>query len=415
MDFFQCISLKEAQRLIENELLNHKIEQEILALPASLGRIAACDIQSTVVLPSFSRSTVDGFAVRSSDTFAASETSPAMFTIVGEVCMGKSTALKLLPGEAVHIPTGGMLPQNADAVVMIEYTEQMDETMLMVLHAATPKENVVWRGEDVQAKQLLVEKGQQIASRHIGILAACGIGQVAVNKKLRVAVFSTGDELVDLGQKPEAGQLWDTNSYVLAAMLEEQGFCAVRMGIVEDTQTAFLAALQKGIEGFQAVLISGGSSVGVRDHTVNAVNALGKPGVLFHGLMIKPGKPMIFGSVNAVPIFGLPGHPVAACTVCKALVLPALARMSGENVSHEITIKAKLMRNIASSVSRDDFIQVKLVYQEGEYQAIPILGKSGLIRLLAEADGMIQIPAGKTGCSEGEIVEVFHIHQIKRV
>lgn len=414
MDFFECLTLDNAQQIIYDELKDYKVDNHIVPLMESLGNIAAEDIYSKADLPSFSRSTVDGFAVRGMDTFGASESTPAMLKIIGEVKMGEGTDLVVSPGEAVHIPTGGMLPEGADTAVMIEYTEQMDEETLLVQHVSAPGEHIISKGEDVSSGQLILKAGSKIGSRQIALLASNGVGKVCVRRKLRVAVLSTGNELVEVGTELQDGQIWNSNSYALAALIEESGYTAVRYGIVKDTLESFVEAISKAARECNAIVISGGSSVGVRDFSVKAIEHLGKPGILFHGIMIRPGKPSIFGKIENTPVFGLPGHPLAAITVLEALALPAFALMSGEETSYKVVLNAKLMRNIASVPNRDDFVYTELLWKDGEYQAFPILGKSGIIRLFSDADGMIRIPANKTGLKEGETVEVFNVHRITR-
>lgn len=401
------MSLQQAQQFIAEQLSENIVEQEIVSLPAALGRIAAEDIRSKEDLPPFSRSTVDGYAVRSADTFGAGETAPALFSVTGEVLMGQQTAFEILAGQAAVIPTGGMLPTGADTVVMVEYTEQPDPKTLLVFKPAAPGENLVAQGEDIKGQAIIVRQGQKIAPQHIGILAACGVTRLAVNRKLKVAVISTGDELVDIHEVPGNGQIRDVNSYTLAAMLEESGCFVERMGIVRDNYEQFFGWLQQAVTACQLVVISGGSSVGVRDYTVKAIGALGAPGVLFHGIAVKPGKPTIFGMTGAVPVFGLPGHPVAAMTVCEQLVKLAVRRLNGHKLFGEkLSVPAHLTRKIASAPGRDDFIHVKLSKQDGEFVATPIFGKSGLIRIMVQADGVVHIPENKSGLYEAERVEV---------
>ena len=408
MDFFQCMSLTKAQSLIIDSLSKMIVKSEKVDLIHALGRVAAKDVIAKEDLPPFSRSTVDGFAVRSMDTFGANEGVPALFTVTGEVAMGKEAAMELLSGHAVAIPTGGMLPAGADAVVMLEYTEQHDSNELFVLKVAAPGENVVAKGEDIESGTVIVARGQKIAPQHIGALAACGCVEISVCKRVEVAIISTGDELVDIDEPLEFGQIRDVNSYALGAMLTEAGCIVKPMGIVKDNFEKFFAVLENAVAACQFVIISGGSSVGARDYTVKAIEALGTPGVLIHGLAIKPGKPTIYGMIGKVPVFGLPGHPVAAMTVCEQLVMLTVRKLMGqENVGEKFSIPAFLNRNVASVPGRDDFIPVQLSKEEGQYVATPILGKSGMIRIIAEADGLIQIPADKSGIYYGETVEVL--------
>lgn len=408
MDFFQCMSLSKARELIVESLAGIAANSEIVHLSDALGRVVATDITAKEDLPPFSRSTVDGFAVRSSDTFGSNESSPALFMIIGEVVMGKESMIELQPGQAVAIPTGGMLPAGADAVVMLEYTEQHDASALMVLKMVAPGENVVTKGDDIEAGAIIVEQGQKLAAQHIGALAACGWAHIPVVNRVKVAILSTGDELVDIHEPVQCGQIRNVNSYALGAMLAEIGCVVKPMGIVKDSFEEFCHALSAAVSTCQLVVISGGSSVGIRDYASTAINALGAPGVLIHGIAVKPGKPTIFGIAGSVPVFGLPGHPVAAITICEQLVKVAARILMGQKRSLDtFGIPAYLTRNLPSVPGRDDFINVRLSKQEGKYTATPILGKSGLISTMSEADGMIHIPTDKSGLYHGEIVEVL--------
>ncbi|MBC8016381.1 MAG: molybdopterin molybdotransferase MoeA, partial [Sporomusaceae bacterium] len=243
MDFFQCISLSKAQQLIVEALAGIAVHCETVHLSNALGRVLAADVIAKEDLPSFSRSTVDGFAVRSADTFGASESSPALFTIVGEVMMGKEARIELQPGQAAVIPTGGMLPAGADAVVMLEYTEKYDVSDVMVLKMVAPGENLVAKGDDIATGVMIAKQGQKLAPQHIGALAACGFAHISVSKRVEVAILSTGDELVDIHEPLESGQIRDVNSYALGAMLSEVGCVVKPMGIVKDSFQQFYDAL----------------------------------------------------------------------------------------------------------------------------------------------------------------------------
>lgn len=406
MEFFQCISLSKAQEVVRERLAKISTSNEQVSLVNALGRIVSQDIVAKEDLPPFSRSTVDGFAVRSGDTFGASEAAPALFVVVGEIIMGNETKIQLQPGQAAVIPTGGMVPTGADGIVMLEYTEQYASDMVMVLKRIAPGENLVRQGDDLQVGQVIVKKGQKLAPQHIGALAACGCSMVLVKKRLEVTLLSTGDELVDIHEPLQYGQIRDVNSYTLGAMLEEIGCVVHAKGIIKDNFAEFLLALQSGVQTCQMVVISGGSSVGARDYTEKAINALGEPGVLIHGIAIKPGKPTIFGMVGDVPVFGLPGHPVAAMTVCEHVVKVAVRSLVGQELEDTFSVSACLARNLPSVPGRDDFINVRLSKQEGEIIATPILGKSGLISTMTQSHGMVHILEGQSGLYNGEMVEV---------
>lgn len=407
MEFSHCISLSGALQLVLSHLPETVVRTETLPLTECLGRTVAVDIVAKDDLPPFSRSTVDGFAVRSVDTFGAAEGVPVLLNLIGEVLMGQQTDLSVQSGQAVAMPTGGMLPQGADAIVMVEYTENPDEHSLLVLKAVAPGENVIARGEDFKINSVILRRGQMISPQVIGALAACGYSSVSVRKKPEVAIISTGDEVVDVGEVIAGSQIRDINSYVLAAMLEQAGCTVRRCGIVPDSYEALKAAMNEALTRSQMVLISGGSSVGTRDHTVRVIQSFEQASVFLHGIAVKPGKPTIFGIVGDVPVFGLPGHPVSAMTICHALVKPAVAALLGhEQLEPKNRIIARITRNVASAPGRDDFIRVRLLRRDGGYWAEPIFGKSGLISTYLEADGIVHIGDMKSGLYGEDWVEV---------
>lgn len=407
MDFFDCVSFGQALKIIEQALSKNVTEVEFVSLYNSLGRICAEDAVAQDDLPGFNRSTVDGFAVYSRDTFGAGEGMPALLDLVGEIGMGQIADIQLQAGQAVAVATGGMLPAGADAVVMLEHTEQPDTSSFMVMKPVAPGENIIARGEDVRLGQPIIKKAKRITPADMGLLAACGCSQIAVRKRPKVMVVSTGDELVDITCVPKPGQVRDINSYSLTAALTELGCEAISIGIVRDNYDAIVTALRQSIEQSDLVIVSGGSSVGAKDHTVKAIGELGEPGVLFHGVTTKPGKPTIFGVVNNVPIFGLPGHPTAALMTFSHFVKFAVRLLLGQSgEQNAYTVPAKMVRSMASTPGRDDFIMVKLKEQEGEYLAEPILGKSGLIRTITQAEGIVHIPSDSSGLYAESIVEV---------
>jgi len=410
MEFMNAKPLSEAWKILFESLEGNVMETETVALPQSLGRILAKDHIAQEDIPSFSRSTVDGFAVRSSDIFVAGEGIPVILDNAGEVFMGQPAAMAVLPGQAVMIPTGGMLPAGADAVVMLEYTEMPDETTVMVVKPVAPGDNVIYKGEDIQAGTVIVRSGEKIGATQIGALAACGFTEISVRKQPRIGILSTGDEVVDIAVKPEGGQVRDINSYALAAMLEMIGCSTIRYGIIPDDYQQVLLALQRAAKECDLVLISGGSSVGTRDHTVQAIAQLGAPGVLLHGIAMKPGKPTIYGLIGRVPVFGLPGHPVSALVVCEQMVKPAVELMLGQSpAKREWVIPARVSRNIASTPGRDDFLRVRLRWGQDGYEADPVLGKSGLISTMTQADGLVHIDADSGGLYAGDLVMVVLI------
>ncbi len=406
MEFFRCISLEDGRRQIAAALADIRTTVELVTLAQACGRVLAEDVFSRENLPAFDRSTVDGFAVNSADTFGAGEGLPALLELDGEILMGSTAEGRVGNGAGMTIPTGGMLPEGADSVVMLEHTQRPDATTLLVLKPVAPGENIVRAGDDISAGGLILSKGSRITPQDVGALAACGIAELKVYCPPVVGVLSTGDEVIEPQLTPKKGQVRDANGPALAALIEAAGCRVIRYGIIRDEKAALRECLTEAAAACHAIVLSGGSSVGVRDHTVEVLEEMGQRPVVFHGLAVKPGKPAIFAMLGKIGVFGLPGHPVAALTVCRRLVLPALESLSGKWRNDEIKVRAKMTRNMASAAGRDDFIKVRLRYEAGEYLAEPVLGKSGLIFTMTQADGEVHIPADKTGLYEAEWVTV---------
>lgn len=395
-------------------LLRHapfKIPEELaLPLEESYGYILSGDIVSPEDLPSFSRTTVDGFAVNAADTFGATEGMPAYLNIKGEIKMGDRPRFVLNKGEAAKISTGGMLPQGADAALMFEHTQQVDEKMIEALRPVSPGEHVIRAGEDAKTGETILRKGRRLRPQDIGALAGLGIATVRVYKKPKVSIISTGDEIVPVDRPVNPGQVRDINSYTLSGLISGAGGVPERTGIIKDEYETIRNVVKDSLKDSQMVLISGGSSVGAKDMTAKIIDDSGEPGVLFHGVSLKPGKPTIGGIVNGIPIFGLPGHP-AAVSVCFGLfIMPVLEILSGLAEpgfeKRKRIIMAKVTKNVSSSPGKEEHIGVKLEEKNGEIWAAPLLGKSGLITTLTQADGTAVIPLRKTGVREGEFVEV---------
>lgn len=407
MSLFNAKSVEEAVNLLKEQLKTYSSKVEEVDLVSAFNRVLAEDVVSSEDIPGFDRSTVDGFAVIARDTYGASEAMPAILTLAGEVRMGEETDIQLSRGMAVKIPTGGMLPQNADSVVMLEYTQSLDDITILVEKPVAPGDNVVEKGEDIKKKSVVLRKGHTLRPQDLGALAGIGIAKVKVLCPPRVAVISTGDEV----RPPEAplkpGEVRDINTYALCGQIKKWGGIPLAMGIIEDDFDSLYETVKSALKENDVVLISGGSSVGTRDHTVKVIEKLGKPGVLAHGLPVKPGKPTVLASVDGKPIIGLPGHPVSAMVIFELIVRPLLSMMLSRDISFGgIKVLARMARNIASAAGRQDFIRVKLERRQDELWALPILGKSGLISTMLESHGLAQIPPEKQGILEGEWVEV---------
>ncbi len=406
----EVITVERALEIIFSNL-SPKLPPEInLKIYESYGRILSRDLFSPEDLPDFSRSTVDGYAVSASDTFGATEGMPAYVNIRYEIVMGEEPGFELQKGEVAKIPTGGMLPKGADAAVMFEHTQQVDAGMIEVLKPVAPGENVIQAGEDVKRGDCVLKKGHKMRPQDIGVLSGLGIKDVWVYEQPKVSIISTGDEIVPPDKPVRPGQVRDINAYNLAGLLLDAGAIPLIQGIFSDDYEIIRDVVEKSVTDSDVVLISGGSSVGTKDVTARVIDDLGKPGVLFHGVSLKPGKPTIGGIINNIPIFGLPGHPAAVSICFEIFIRPIVKTLSGVSKDRFIIekriIKARIARNISSSPGREEHIGVSLEEREGEIWAVPILGKSGLITTLIKADGTAVIPLRKFGVEEGETVEV---------
>ena len=370
------------------------------------GRLLARDVVSTVDLPGFARSTMDGYAVRAADTFGASDSLPALLAMAGEVHMGEIAQVDLPRHSCVRVATGSMLPAGVDAVVMVELTEELDDTTMAILRPVAPGENVVAADEDVARGEVLLTGGRLLREHDIAALAAVGMLDVEVSVGPRVGIISTGDELVDVDAMPSLGQVRDMNSYALHAAARLAGARPEILGIVRDDYASLAQAMRDALPRVDMLIVSGGSSIGVRDFAREAIGSLGKPGVLVHGVAVKPGKPTIIAVADGIPIFGLPGHPVSCLTVFRLLVEPAIARwMGGKLVRRELS--ARIGANVASAAGREEYVSVRIVRRNGETWADPVFSKSALISGLASADGTIRIPAGTEGIQKGDAVTVL--------
>ncbi len=405
----EAVTVEEAIKILQTQPI-HTTKTETVPIEKAFKRVLAEDIFSPEELPGFARSSMDGFALFAEDTFGATESMPAYLRVVGNIKMGEKPRFKLRRGEAATVATGGMLPEGADAVLMLEYTNRVDAETIEVLKQVAPGENTIAPDEDIRKGEKILQKGHRLRPQDIGALAGVGILQVTVYKKPVVAIISTGDEIIPPHEKPQPGQVRDINSYNLIGLIEDTGGIGIKKGIIKDNREELKSALLDAVSTSDMVLITGGSSVGTGDYTEEVINELGEPGVLFHGVMMKPGKPLIGAFVGGVPVFGLPGHP-AAVTVCfEVFVKPLLRRVSGEEVRPYIPgrkrIKAYFSRNLSSVLGREDYIRVSLREEEGRLIADPILGKSALIRTLVHADGMVIIPKDRSGIYQGQEVEV---------
>ncbi len=405
-EFFEVLPPQQAYHKLESSY-TPRLKTEEIPTAEALDRVLAVDILSPEDLPAFPRSTMDGYAVRAEDVYGASEGLPAYLEVVGEVIMGAEPAFALRSGQAALIFTGGMLPRGANAVVMVENTQVLGEGV-EVLRPVAVGENVIQVGEDIRQGTAVLARGHSLQPQDIGGLMALGIISVPVYRKPRVAIISTGDEVVSPGQKPPAGKVRDINTYTCAALTARAGGIPLLMGIIPDDRAALEDACRQGMEQADIVIISAGSSVSTRDLTAQVINSLGKPGILVHGVAIRPGKPTVLGVVENVPIFGLPGNPVSAVVLFTLFVAPTIRRLSGAPAaSSGRTLTARLTHSIASVAGREDYVPVRLLEKQGELLAEPIFGKSNLIFTLVRAEGTVCVPLDQGGISAGDMVEVL--------
>lgn len=388
---------------------------ETLPLEQVFNRVLAEDFLSPEDLPGFNRSSMDGFAVVAKDVFGASEGLPAYLAYKGECPMGETPDIRIEPGETARIWTGGMLPEGADAVVMLEYSRQAGEGHIELMRPAAPGENVIFHDEDAEKGEVLIPRGSILRPQEIGLLAALGQGRITVRKQPRVAIISSGDEVVPLGEMPRPGQVRDVNSYTLAALVMAGGGIPVPLGLVGDSPQALQAMVTKGMEIADVVLVSGGSSAGQRDYTVQSFKDVGAT-VVTHGVAISPGKPLILAQMGQKSLWGLPGH-VASALICaevfiRRLLKVLLGQRDGGLVQHG-TMQALLSRPIASAQGRRDYIRVSLTppaEKGGLPIAVPILGKSGLISTLVSADALIVCPESAEGLLAGQEVTLLPLN-----
>ena len=406
-EFLELMPPSEALSLLLRHLPEARPALETIATSAAHGRVTARALTAPEPLPPFARSTVDGYAVRARDTFGASDSLPAYLTLAGEVPMGAAPDFSVQPGQAALIHTGGMIPPGADAVVMIENTQVARPNEVELLRAAAPGENVLQAGEDVQVGQTILAAGRRLRPAEIGGLMALGLVAVDVVVAPRVAIISSGDEVIPPEQAAQTGQVRDVNSYTLAALVEKHGGTALRYGIVPDQRQALRDKLAAALAECDMVVITAGSSASTRDLTADVVNELGQPGVLAHGVNVKPGKPSILAVVAGKPVIGLPGNPVSALVIARLFVVPLVERLLGlPDGAPRAALSARLTTNLASQAGREDWVPVRLTSGPQGWIAEPIFYKSNLIFTLTQADGMLVIPADATGLEAGALVVV---------
>lgn len=394
------VTREEAVRIIL-EKIPEAADVETVGLPDALGKVVSEDILSPEDLPAYARSTVDGFAVRAADTYGCSEALPAMVTYTGKVQMGEDEKRVLPKGSCMQVPTGGQVPEGADAVVMVEHSEDLGDEFRYMLKPVAPGENVNAKGDDIAVGGVAVPKGTLIEPRHTAVLAALGISELKVRKPLTVGILSTGDELVDYTETPKGTEIRNINSLTLAAAVEALGCHAKQYPIVPDEEAALREAIDTVRKECDFLIISGGSSVGERDNVNRVLASFGE--VYFHGVALKPGKPTMFAMLDGdVPAFGLPGHPAAAFYTFHLFAKPAILKRRGA-IAFPRYVEAELSQKVPSNHGREEILGVAL--ENGK--AVPLPAKSGVVSVLSRADGTITIPRDLEGLERGAKVKVL--------
>jgi molybdopterin molybdotransferase len=404
--FFKVMGLEQVMGLAPHF---SAMPLEMVSLSRASARVLGRDIVADQDLPGFRRSTMDGYAVHSGATFGASEANPAWLRVAGTIAMGETPSFSLASDEAAPISTGGMLPDGADSVVMVEHTEPIDGETVEIYKSVAPLQHVVDRAEDYRKGQEILKAGTRIRPQESGVLAALGMTDIDVFQRPVVAIISTGDEIVPVEETPAPGKIRDMNSHTLAGLISDAGAIPLELGIVKDSRDDLFEACTRAVAKADMVLISGGSSVGMRDFTVEVLSDLPGTELLVHGISISPGKPTILARSGNKPVWGLPGHVVSAMVVFKVVVLPFLRKLMGEKEwGHRgLVIPAILTRNVASAQGRTDFVRVDLQNKDGELYAAPVLGKSGLIRTMVMAQALLEIGENVEGVEKGTVVKVL--------
>ena len=406
--FFRVIS---PQRFCELLAAFDPVDELTTGLDVCLDRILASDVVAPENIPAVDRSCMDGYAVRAADTFGASEGNPAYVELLHSAAIDEIVTRPVGPGECTGIATGGTLPPGADAVLMVEHTQMLGPTTVEIRRSVTPGENVMLRGEDVTAGEIALRAGTRLRPQEVGLLAALGQVWVSVYSRPSCAVISTGDELVPVEDFPRPGQVRDVNSHALAGLLRQAGARAVNYGLIPDEREALRVALAQALDANDAVFISGGSSIGTRDLTIEVLESLDDSEILAHGVSISPGKPTILARVGGKPVMGLPGQVTSAQVVMLVFGQPLVRHLGGLpnafDPGRRLTRLAVLGANVSSKPGREDYVRVRLETRDGQLVAVPRLGKSGLLRTMLDADGLIRLDAAVEGMTAGQPVAVW--------
>ena len=403
--FRRVTRIEEAARIFYQSLNLSRLDAESLPTQDGLGRVLAADVVAPADIPSADQSAVDGYAVLAKDTFSASLGNPALLRVSSS---GSVFDTILKDGEALYVYTGSPIPQGADAVVMIEFTEKTDIGSIEICKAVAPGEDVSWKGEDVKKDETVLRDGTRLQPQDLGMLAAMGYQLIQVYRKPLVGILATGSELAPLGSEKRRGQVTDVNSIILSAMVTHHGGTPLRLGSVEDDLQQIKSRIMKGLEKCDLLIISGGTSEGQADLTVKAIDSLGKPGVVVHGIAMRPGRPTALASLHGKPIINLSGYPVAAMIGFYVFGKPLLSRMLRTTDEPWPCVRARATRRMASSSGLRSHVRVAVSRRGGELVADPVRSTgSGIISSMTKANGLVVIPEDVEGVDENEEVDVF--------
>lgn len=407
MKLLNVDTLEEARKKLAEAVKGKMPGQEQVDFRESLGRVLAEDIKSEDNVPGFGKSTVDGYAVKSSDTQGVTESIPVFLNIAEEIEMGRAPEKSISSGEASYVPTGGMLPEGADAVVMVEFCEKFDDHSIAVYETAAAGRNVISVGEDISSGSIFLKRGHRIRPQEIGVLASAGVKKVPVFRPWKITVISTGDELITVEDSLEAGKTRDINTHSVSASAIKYGMEVIGQYILADDQELLKKTIEASLKDSDVVVVSGGSSQGEKDCTADVLNDISSGGVFTHGIALKPGKPTIlaYDGCSDTILAGLPGHPAAAMMVFELLIVWLYRKLMGEKEPK--TVSARIAENVASAGGRTTCLMVSLgEKKEGIYQAYPVLGQSGLMTTLTKADGYTMIDVNDEGLEKGRLIEV---------
>jgi len=406
--FFKVVAPSEARDIL---LRVSPVATETIDTVRARGRVLAEDLYSKVDLPHFARAAMDGYAVIAKDTFGASAGQPGYLKFAGTVEMGKEATRPIEKGEAVRISTGGMMPPGSDAVVMVEYTEEAATGTVEIHRGVSPGQNVIQVGDDIQKGAPVFARGRRLRAHDLGALTGIGVSKINVYKKPRVALISTGDEIVEAEREPLPGQVRNINQHSLAGLIDECGAELKDFGVVRDEREALKDALGRALDWADVVMLSGGSSMGAKDIALDVILSFPDAEMIFHGISVSPGKPTIYARAAGKPVLGLPGYPVSALVIFELFAAPLVRALGGEAAAaagqFKKTTRAILKTNVASQAGREDYIRVCLEEADAKLYARPLPSKSGAIFTLVKADGMIRVDLNQEGIEQGEEVEVI--------